>query len=158
MIRTEQIEQWLEEEKRATPGEWITTYNGANLLSVASDSQKKCICIPYEQDTPNDYDFNLIVTIRNNWRRVLEENLALKAEVEHLKKVCHEHASQHVEDSIHWLNQRDAWKQRAERLAEAIETLEAGLSFDGVSATPGSVNCIKALADYRASIEGDENV
>ena len=78
MIPTEQIEQWLEEEKRATRGEWITTHNGNILLSIASDAEKRCVCIPCEQDTPNDYDFNIIVTARNNWRRVLEENLGLR--------------------------------------------------------------------------------
>lgn len=47
--------------EKASEGPWFTPYNGTLLLSVASDSQKICICIP-----PADINHKTIDNNNNN--------------------------------------------------------------------------------------------
>lgn len=112
MIPTEQIEQWLEEEKRATPKEWsvdhtIVHEKSYSINGVSTDhepgvathhnhgsrSWTKYVCVPAhghscDHDSDSAKNMQLIVTMRNNWRRVLEENLGLKLVVEYWRSKC----------------------------------------------------------------------
>lgn len=89
-ITDEERAQWRAEEEAATEGpwgieetyvdEWGDTWRRIN--SYVDTSHEAAMCEVGDCNHEGEADAKLIVTMRNNWRRLLDENERLREEVE----------------------------------------------------------------------------